>query len=58
LGGRGFGLYEPISGTAPNIAGRGIANPRGGDQPAAARRPERSHPSHERLSEANVRFAW
>jgi 3-isopropylmalate dehydrogenase len=24
---RGFGLYEPISGTAPDIAGRGIANP-------------------------------
>jgi 3-isopropylmalate dehydrogenase len=26
---RGFGLYEPISGTAPDIAGRGIANPCG-----------------------------
>jgi 3-isopropylmalate dehydrogenase len=26
-GDRGFGLYEPISGTAPDIAGRGIANP-------------------------------
>ncbi|HEY0394185.1 MAG TPA: 3-isopropylmalate dehydrogenase [Candidatus Elarobacter sp.] len=26
---RGFGLYEPISGTAPDIAGRGIANPTG-----------------------------
>jgi 3-isopropylmalate dehydrogenase len=25
--GRQFGLYEPISGTAPDIAGRGIANP-------------------------------
>ncbi|MBV9971846.1 MAG: 3-isopropylmalate dehydrogenase, partial [Candidatus Eremiobacteraeota bacterium] len=25
--GRPFGLYEPISGTAPDIAGRGIANP-------------------------------
>jgi len=24
---RRFGLYEPISGTAPDIAGRGIANP-------------------------------
>jgi 3-isopropylmalate dehydrogenase len=24
---RGFGLYEPISGTAPDIASRGIANP-------------------------------
>jgi 3-isopropylmalate dehydrogenase len=24
---RGFGLYEPISGTAPDITGRGIANP-------------------------------
>jgi 3-isopropylmalate dehydrogenase len=24
---RGFGLYEPISGTAPDIAGRDIANP-------------------------------
>jgi len=24
---RGFGLYEPIAGTAPDIAGRGIANP-------------------------------
>ncbi|BDE07734.1 3-isopropylmalate dehydrogenase [Vulcanimicrobium alpinum] len=24
---RGFGLYEPISGTAPDIVGRGIANP-------------------------------
>jgi 3-isopropylmalate dehydrogenase len=24
---RGFGLYEPISGTAPDIAGRGVANP-------------------------------
>ena len=24
---RGFGLYEPISGTAPDIARRGIANP-------------------------------
>jgi 3-isopropylmalate dehydrogenase len=28
-GERGFGLYEPISGTAPDIAGRGIANPTG-----------------------------
>ena len=26
-GARGFGLYEPISGTAPDIAGLGIANP-------------------------------
>ena len=26
-GARAFGLYEPISGTAPDIAGRGIANP-------------------------------
>jgi 3-isopropylmalate dehydrogenase len=26
-GERAFGLYEPISGTAPDIAGRGIANP-------------------------------
>ncbi|MEA2663592.1 MAG: 3-isopropylmalate dehydrogenase [Candidatus Eremiobacteraeota bacterium] len=26
-GSRDFGLYEPISGTAPDIAGRGIANP-------------------------------
>jgi 3-isopropylmalate dehydrogenase len=25
--GRQFGLYEPISGSAPDIAGRGIANP-------------------------------
>jgi 3-isopropylmalate dehydrogenase len=25
----GFGLYEPVSGTAPTIAGRGIANPIG-----------------------------
>lgn len=24
---RGFGLYEPISGTAPDIAGRNVANP-------------------------------
>jgi 3-isopropylmalate dehydrogenase len=29
LGERAFGLYEPISGTAPDIAGRGIANPTG-----------------------------
>jgi 3-isopropylmalate dehydrogenase len=28
-GERAFGLYEPISGTAPDIAGRGIANPTG-----------------------------
>ena len=26
-GSKRFGLYEPISGTAPDIAGRGIANP-------------------------------
>jgi 3-isopropylmalate dehydrogenase len=26
-GERRFGLYEPIAGTAPDIAGRGIANP-------------------------------
>ena len=26
-GGRAFGLYEPIHGTAPDIAGQGIANP-------------------------------
>jgi 3-isopropylmalate dehydrogenase len=26
---RGFGLYEPISGTAPDIAGKGQANPIG-----------------------------
>ena len=25
----GFGIYEPISGTAPDLAGRGIANPSG-----------------------------
>jgi 3-isopropylmalate dehydrogenase len=25
--GRQFGLYEPISGSAPDIAGKGIANP-------------------------------
>jgi 3-isopropylmalate dehydrogenase len=25
--GRQFGMYEPISGTAPDIAGRGVANP-------------------------------
>ena len=25
--GRRFGLYEPIGGTAPDIAGKGIANP-------------------------------
>ncbi|MFM7427169.1 MAG: 3-isopropylmalate dehydrogenase [Elainella sp.] len=29
LNGEGFGLYEPIHGTAPDIAGRGIANPLG-----------------------------
>ncbi len=45
----GFGLYEPIHGTAPDIAGKGIANPLGainslvlmlqqwGEQTAAAR---------------------
>ncbi|PWM38368.1 MAG: 3-isopropylmalate dehydrogenase [Clostridiales bacterium] len=27
LGGSGFGLYEPIHGSAPDIAGKGIANP-------------------------------
>jgi 3-isopropylmalate dehydrogenase len=27
--GRQFGMYEPISGTAPDIAGKGIANPTG-----------------------------
>jgi 3-isopropylmalate dehydrogenase len=27
--GHGFGLYEPISGTAPDIAGKGLANPIG-----------------------------
>ena len=26
-GSKRFGLYEPISGTAPDIAGKGIANP-------------------------------
>ncbi|MCE9644447.1 MAG: 3-isopropylmalate dehydrogenase [Chloroflexi bacterium] len=29
LGGSGLGLYEPIHGSAPDIAGRGIANPIG-----------------------------
>ncbi|MBE9078635.1 3-isopropylmalate dehydrogenase [Romeria aff. gracilis LEGE 07310] len=29
LNGQGFGLYEPIHGTAPDIAGKGIANPLG-----------------------------
>lgn len=29
LNARGFGLYEPSSGSAPDIAGRGIANPIG-----------------------------
>ncbi|HZR79464.1 MAG TPA: isocitrate/isopropylmalate family dehydrogenase [Candidatus Binatia bacterium] len=29
LNAEGFGLYEPIHGTAPEIAGRGIANPIG-----------------------------
>ena len=28
-GSPGFGLYEPISGTAPDIAGKGLANPIG-----------------------------
>jgi 3-isopropylmalate dehydrogenase len=27
LGAGGFGLYEPISGSAPDIAGQGVANP-------------------------------
>ena len=27
VAGARFGLYEPISGTAPDIAGKGIANP-------------------------------
>ena len=27
LGGSGFGLYEPAGGSAPDIAGKGIANP-------------------------------
>lgn len=27
LDGKGFGLYEPAGGTAPDIAGKGIANP-------------------------------
>ena len=48
--GTAFGMYEPISGTAPDIAGRGIANPTAailsgamllrhsiGDEPSAAR---------------------
>ncbi|MGF1481646.1 MAG: 3-isopropylmalate dehydrogenase [Cyanophyceae cyanobacterium] len=29
LNAQGFGLYEPVHGTAPDIAGRGIANPLG-----------------------------
>ncbi|MBM4156602.1 MAG: 3-isopropylmalate dehydrogenase [Lentisphaerae bacterium] len=29
LNGRGFGLYEPAGGSAPDIAGRGVANPIG-----------------------------
>ena len=29
LGSGTFGLYEPIHGSAPDIAGRGIANPSG-----------------------------
>jgi len=29
LNANGFGLYEPIHGTAPDIAGKGIANPMG-----------------------------
>lgn len=29
LNAKGFGLYEPIHGTAPDIAGKGIANPLG-----------------------------
>jgi 3-isopropylmalate dehydrogenase len=29
LNGRGFGLYEPVSGTAPTIAGQNVANPIG-----------------------------
>lgn len=29
LNAAGFGLYEPIHGTAPDIAGQGIANPFG-----------------------------
>jgi len=29
LNAEGFGLYEPIHGTAPEIAGRGVANPLG-----------------------------
>jgi len=29
LNAKGFGLYEPVHGTAPDIAGQGIANPMG-----------------------------
>jgi 3-isopropylmalate dehydrogenase len=29
VGGRRFGMYEPIGGTAPDISGKGIANPTG-----------------------------
>ena len=30
-----FGLYEPVHGSAPDIAGRGIANPLGASLSAA-----------------------
>src|SRR4030095_11480470 len=46
LGGT-VGLYEPVHGTAPALAGEGIANPLGGDVPAVpakhgkGRRPDR-----------------
>jgi 3-isopropylmalate dehydrogenase len=54
LNAKGFGLYEPIHGSAPDIAGRGIANPLATilsaamllryslNQPAAAERLERA----------------
>jgi 3-isopropylmalate dehydrogenase len=40
LGSSGPGLYEPIHGSAPDIAGKGIANPFGTIRPAAALFPE------------------
>jgi 3-isopropylmalate dehydrogenase len=35
LGANGAGLYEPIHGSAPDIAGRGVANPYGATLSAA-----------------------
>lgn len=55
--GTGRGLYEPVHGSAPDIAGRGVANPVGAIASAALMLRQLGHPEHARAVEDAIRAA-